>query len=116
MAHQMSGEMRDCASTCLECYAACVECAAHCASMGGEHADPAHLGALADCAVLCEAAANLMLRSSPLHAELCRACAEACERCAQSCERLASGDEMMERCAAICRRCAESCREMAAMV
>lgn len=115
MAHQMSDQMRECANTCLECYAVCVESVAHCAAVGGKHADPAHLGALADCAALCESAANLMLRASPLHAELCRACADACERCAESCERLASGDDMMERCAATCRRCAESCREMAAM-
>ena len=115
MAHHLSEEMRACVQACLDCYAECVECKAHCLGMGGKHAEPAHMNALADCAILCEASANLMLRSSPLHAELCGLCADACERCAESCERLGKNDETMKRCAETCRRCAESCRAMAAM-
>lgn len=115
MAHHLSDAMRACASLCLDCYAACVECKAHCIAMGGKHADPAHLGAMADCAMLCETSANFMLRSSELHPAVCGVCADACDRCARSCERLGGGDEMMQRCAEACRRCAESCRKMAAM-
>ena len=115
MAHHSSDEMRACASLCLDCYAACVECQAHCMAMGGTHTDPAHLGAMADCAKLCEMSANFMLRSSELHPAVCGVCADACDRCAKSCERLGGGDEMRQRCAEACRRCAESCRTMAAM-
>jgi len=113
MAHQISDEMRECATLCLNCYATCIECKAHCTSMGGRHADPAHLGALADCAILCETAANFMLRSSDLHSDVCGMCADACDRCADSCESMGTDDDMMKRCAETCRRCAESCRAMA---
>lgn len=116
MAHQLSAEMRACAQLCLECYAECVECKSHCTTLGGKHADPAHLGALADCAMLCETSANFMLRSSELHAEACGLCADACQRCAESCERIGGKDEVMQRCAKTCRKCAESCRKMAVMV
>lgn len=116
MSHHLSDEMRACARLCLECYAACVECKAHCTSLGGKHADPTHLGAMADCAMLCETSANFMLRSSGLHGAVCDLCADACEACAESCERIGGDDEMMRRCAETCRRCAASCREMAGMV
>jgi hypothetical protein len=115
MPHHLSAEMRACIDACLACYAACVECKAHCTEMGGEHASPEHLGALADCAILCETSANFMLRSSEQHGAVCGVCADACDRCAESCERLGGDDEMMRRCAEACRRCAESCREMAQM-
>ena len=115
MAHHLSEEMRACIQACLDCYVDCVECKSHCLGMGGKHTEPAHINALADCAILCETSANFMLRSSPQHAELCGLCADACERCAESCERLGKNDETMKRCAETCRRCAESCRAMAAV-
>lgn len=113
MTHQISQEMRSCIDACLTCYRDCLETKAHCIGMGGKHVNAEHLGTLDDCAVLCETAANLMLRSSDLHADLCGVCADACERCADSCERLAGDDETMRRCAQTCRHCAESCRAMA---
>jgi len=83
--------------------------------MGGMHAEEAHIKLLLDCAEICQTSANFMLRSSDLHAEICRACAVVCERCAEDCERM--GDDVeMQRCAQTCRRCAESCRQMAAMM
>ena len=115
MAHHLSDAMRTCAATCLDCYAACVECKSHCTAMGGKHADPAHLAALADCAMLCETSANFMLRSSAMHAKVCGLCADACDRCAESCEKLGANDETMRRCVEACRACAKSCRGMAAM-
>lgn len=115
MPHHPSEEMRACIRLCLDCYASCVECTAHCMTMGGVHAEAAHLTALADCATLCEASANFMLRSSELHASVCGVCADACERCAASCERIGGKDDMMRRCAETCRRCAASCRAMAGM-
>ena len=115
MSHQLTEEMRSCISECLDCYASCVETKSHCTSMGGKHAEPMHLNALADCAKLCETAADFMLRSSPQHAEVCGVCAEACERCAESCEKIGGNDATMKKCAEQCRRCAELCRSMAAM-
>lgn len=115
MSHQLSQEMRACADMCLDCYAACVETTSHCIAMGGGHAEPRHVSSLADCASLCEASANFMLRSSEMHTDVCGLCADACDACADSCERIGDADETMQRCIDACRRCAESCRQMAGM-
>jgi hypothetical protein len=74
----------------------------------------AHVRRLLDCADICQASANFMLRGSELHMRTCAVCAEVCERCAESCERLAD-DPQMRACAEECRRCADSCRRMASM-
>jgi hypothetical protein len=51
-----------------------------------------------------------MVRQSPLHADLCIACANICEACAESCEEF-DGKEM-KLCAKVCRKCAQSCQEI----
>jgi hypothetical protein len=112
MAHHIDEAMRRCIDECERCHAICLEGASHCVEEGGRHAEAAHIRTLLDCAEVCQTAANFMLRSSPMHATICAACAEACDRCAESCERL-SEDDLMRQCAEICRRCAASCREMA---
>lgn len=111
---QMSQEMRDCIAECQSCHNICLETANHCLSMGGRHAEPAHIRLLLDCAEICQTSANFMLRSSDLHGRTCGVCAEVCERCADDCERF-TDDPMMQECAQACRRCAASCREMAHM-
>jgi hypothetical protein len=113
--HQMSGEMQQCITNCLDCHAICVQTIGHCLEMGGEHASKGHITTLQDCAQICAASADFMLRSSPFHAQTCGVCAEVCDACAEECERMAQGDAMMQACAESCRRCAESCRRMAAM-
>ncbi len=114
MPHIMNREMQQCIDNCTACHNSCVETAAHCMELGGEHAAAEHIRALVDCAELCAASANFMLRGSQLHPDVCGVCADACERCAEECERMGD-DEMMKKCAAACRRCAESCRKMANM-
>ncbi len=103
--------LQHCIETCRACDAACSETVIHCFKTGGS-SDHARL--LLDCAQVCATSAGFMLRGSPLHPILCRACAEVCERCAEACER-AAGDERMQRCAAACRACAESCDRMASV-
>ena len=110
---QMSEDMRQCISNCLDCHAICTQTQFHCLSMGGDHAAPEHQRLLADCAQACNTSADFMLRMSEHHADYCRICAELCRACAEDCERLAGNDAMMKRCADMCRRCAESCRQMA---
>ena len=112
--HELSQAMRSCIDECLGCYAVCEETQSHCIMMGGRHADPQHLKALADCAKACETSANFMLRMSDLHPQVCRVCAEACDRCTRPCEEVDRNDETMRRCVEACRRCGESCRRMAA--
>jgi hypothetical protein len=86
----------------------------HCLQQGGEHAEAGHLRLLLDCAEICQASANFMLRGSPFHVRTCAACSEICQACAEDCEQM-GGDERMRACAEACRRCAESCAKMAQM-
>lgn len=115
MAHEgmMTAEMQSCIEECLECHRICVETTTHCLTMGGEHASEDHIGALLDCAEICQTSANFMLRGSHDHDEVCAVCAVVCERCAESCDAMAGDDDLMRRCGEACRRCAESCRRMA---
>lgn len=101
-------EMHECIHNCGDSHDACIHAVHDCLKKGGKHADAMHIGLLLDCATICHAAEDLMLRHSPLHTATCRACAEICGACAKSCEEMGDAD-----CAAICRRCAESCGKMA---
>jgi hypothetical protein len=112
MPHQISDEMRECIANCTECHNICVETVTHCLGLGGTHAEADHVRLLLDCAQICAASADFMLRGSDFHKRVCGVCAEVCERCAEDCARFGD-DELMRRCAEVCRRCAASCRRMA---
>jgi hypothetical protein len=109
MSHE---EMRECIDNCTTCHQVCLRTIQHCLSMGGRHAEQAHIRVMADCAQICAVSADFMVRGSDLHGRVCGICAEACRRCADDCARLANGDRMMNECADACRRCAESCVRM----
>lgn len=112
MHHQMSSEMQACIDACLRCHSVCLSMVTnHCLPAGGAHAAPEHIKVMLDCAQICAASADFMLRGSAHHAHVCRVCADICEACAQSCQ----GLDGMEECVAACRACAESCRSMGAM-
>jgi hypothetical protein len=106
--HEMSGAIQ----AALDCHAVCVQTLQHCARKGGHHAEAEHLGILQDCAQICVVSADFMLRDSPVHAQVCGACADTCEACAASCEAM-SDDAQMQACIDACRRCAQECRRMA---
>jgi hypothetical protein len=112
---QMSQQMEQCIRTCEECHRVCLAMVAHCLQMGGPHAEANHIRRLLDCAQICAASADFMIRGSDLHGRVCGVCAEICQRCAEDCERF-SNDSVLQQCAEVCRRCAESCRQMAAAV
>jgi hypothetical protein len=107
--------MQECLENCQECHAICTTTAQHCLSMGGKHAEPAHIRLLLDCAQICQTSADFMLRGSDLHPMTCGTCAEVCTRCAESCERIGKDDAHMQKCADMCRRCAASCHQMSTM-
>lgn len=105
-------ESASCIDVCFECHRTCLaEAMTHCLASGGDHVAPSHFRLMLDCADICLTAAHFLMRESPVHPEVCAACAETCERCAASCD----GLEGMEGCAAMCRRCASHCREMASV-
>ena len=102
-----------CIEACQHCFQTCLAAAdGHCLEVAGDHAAPAHLRLMHDCADICQLSAAFMLRRSTFHPRTCALCAEVCIACAADCEAL--GDEVMRECATICRRCAESCRVMVA--
>ena len=106
--------MRDCIQECQRCHDICTETVTHCLEMGGDHAEPRHLRLRLDCAEICQTCANLMLRGSDLHGQVCAVCADVCERCAEDCARFGD-DQTMQQCVEVCSHCAQSCREMAGM-
>lgn len=105
--------MTDCIGLCSDSHRMCLETADYAVKQGGVVGSPSMIAMLTDCAELCQATANSMLRASPLHQILCRACAEACDHCAQICARQGS-DARLARCAKTCRSCAEGCGAMGA--
>ena len=110
-AHRASDAFAECIASCTDCHQVCVETISAGVQRGGDHAHLLHLRLLMDCATVCDATRDLMLRSSDFAHQMCGLCASVCERCAASCERV--GGEDMRRCADACRRCAQSCRAMA---
>jgi hypothetical protein len=111
--HNMGAEMQRCIQLCQDCHARCVQLINHCLTVGGRHADPAHIRLLTDCAQLCTVTADFMARNSAFHDRTCALCVELCRRCAESCEQVAGNDQLVKQCAELCRRCAESCDRMA---
>ena len=74
----VSDPMQMCIDLCQECHDTCLQTIRHCLTMGGDHAAPDHIGLMLDCAAICLTDAEFMMRSSPLHHEVCAACAAAC--------------------------------------
>lgn len=103
-------DMQQCIDECLHCYRICTQTAMNqCLEMGGAHVEPTHFRLMRNCAEICRTAADFMLSSSPLHAQICGACAVVCDACAESCEQIGGMDE----CVHACRSCAQSCQKMA---
>ena len=107
----VSQEIPECIAACNACHEVCLETVAHCLHQGGAHAESRHIRLLLDCAEICQACANFMLRGSDLHTGVCALCADICQRCAEDCSRT-SDDGEMRACAEECRACAQSCMSM----
>lgn len=105
-------ETKACVDACLDARRACIETAVHCLTLGGRHAEMQHMGLLVDCAMVCQTAADFLMRGSDLHALTCSTCAVVCRKCADECARF-PGDDALSDCAKACRRCAEECEAMA---
>jgi hypothetical protein len=108
----MSKDMQACVGACMACHTMCEETMSSCLSMGGGQDSMQIMRALMDCTEMTRMCADMMMRRSPLAAEMCAMCARACDMCAEACMSM-PGDPQMKRCADACRRCAEMCRAMA---
>lgn len=93
-------------NTCIEtCTIAHRQCLSAAAYLVGKDRSPASIQLIAtlmDCAELCQATADSMIRKSSQHMLLCAACAQLCETCARSCENHGE-DTVLGNCAAVCR-------------
>lgn len=77
--------------------------------MGGRYVEMAMMGGLMDVADITRTCADMMMRQSPVAAEMAALCAKQCDMAAEACMAMGS-DELMKRCAEVCRTCAEACR------
>lgn len=107
---QISDEIHQCLKDSLDCYQTCTETTLKCLTLSGKLAAPEHLNLLTDCAKICSANADFILRNSTYFTQICGLTADICDECADTCDRFK--DDFMKKCAIMCRRCAESCREI----
>lgn len=90
---------------CIECATMCNHCAVSCLEEK-EVQNLIHCIRLdLECAVICRAAAEMMILGSAWSNEMCQLCATICNACASECEK----HKHMEH----CRECAEACRACA---
>jgi hypothetical protein len=106
--------LQECIEECLNCHAVCTNTAQLCLDKGERFADAAHVRLLLDCAQICQASADFMLRGSDFTEATCALCAEVCQACEASCREL-EDDEDLAACADVCAVCATSCARMADM-
>lgn len=107
----VSDPLLRCIELCTRCHDICLSALIYGVRMGGGHAEEKHLRLMMDCAEICQASANFMLRESGFHARVCGVCADICESCADSCSSF-SNDQRMQECVNICNECATLCREL----
>ncbi|WP_406053930.1 four-helix bundle copper-binding protein [Streptomyces sp. NBC_01077] len=107
----LSVEMQNAIEACMSCHTVCEESLSACMSTDG-HAQTQIMRALMDCSELTRMCADMMMRRSPMTAEMCTLCSKACEMCAEACMSMPD-DALLMRCAEACRSCAEMCRSMA---
>lgn len=110
MSHE---RFESCIEACQACATVCQHCATECLHEEEIENLLRCITLDRECALACDAAAQLMSIGGP-HADLlCTACAEICDACADECEKHAHMEHCKE-CAKQCRSCAEECRKMVA--
>lgn len=109
---EMRIEINQCIQNCLDSHRSCLETVAYCLQVGGEHTNSAFINLLMDCATICAANANFMIRNSTFHSQTCGICAAICNACAAACQKLGPDDPVLQQCESICGRSGESCWTM----
>ncbi|MGW1997472.1 four-helix bundle copper-binding protein [Embleya sp. NPDC001921] len=109
---QMSAEMQKCVDACMEAHSVNERTMSHCLQQGGRYVEMAMMGSLMDAGDMTRTCADMVMRQSPMAAEIAALCAKQCDMTAEACMAMGN-DEMMKRCAESCRTCAEACRAIA---
>ncbi len=107
-----------CIEACITCATACTACADAC--LAEEHVSDLASCILmnTDCADICHATGQVLMRQSTATWDVTRrqleACRTACARCAEMCEQHAAAHEHCRACAIACRYCEDACHTMLA--
>jgi len=104
-------EMQQCIQDTLNCSTVCTQTAKECQKAGGDHAQPAHVQMLQDCAEMCTTAAHFMQHNSALVGYACSAAAQVTNHCANKCEQMGDSN-----CANACRNASWSLDQMTKMI
>jgi hypothetical protein len=97
---------------CTTCHRVCLETLNHALAAGGRESEPGLVARLLDCAALCQAAVDFMVRDSPLYRQVCALTAEAAELCARDLAGVGD-DQVIQVCSQTCERAAASARQTA---
>src|ERR1044072_5062116 len=81
-----NAETQMCINDCFDCHSTCLETIAYCLQKGGNHAGESNIFLLQDCAEICQASGNFIIRTSEFYEKVCELCAEICESCAKTCD------------------------------
>lgn len=107
---QLTPQVQDCISKCLDCARVCKQTLSRCMQMGGTHTSPKHISLLNDCIEVCNTTAKLLQSNSMYHMDQCAVCQKVCEACAYDCERFQ--EQFMKDCAGVCLDCSKACEQM----
>ncbi len=106
-----AASLQECINQCWTCRTECQKVFFHhCFEKDGPRLEKDFARTMIDCVAICQAAADSMVRESPVHTALCAACADVCEACAYACDQI--NTVKMRALAETCRACAKSCRAM----
>jgi hypothetical protein len=104
-------EVEECIQECLNCHSVCKQLFSH--FLHAEGVNLRQLCILLDCAQLCLACNDLMVRGSDFSAAICNLCVAVCRKCHDVCEELMTLDSIAQEGAEACSRCADSCARTA---
>jgi hypothetical protein len=108
--------LEECLAACFECHETCSSCADACLGEETIAQMVACIRLNLDCAAICRATGEVLLRQTAPHEKVRRAvlqaCLVACEACGAECGQHAEKMEHCKVCSESCRRCVEACRAL----
>jgi hypothetical protein len=108
----MEMQQNDLIRSLMQCAVECENCANACLNEGDQL--PMMVNCIRldrDCATICRATAELIIRGSDIADKMIGICADLCRRCADECER--HDMHHCRECARACRDCEEACKNVA---
>ena len=115
-----SAELMRCVEACIACATACTACADACLAEEALHDLASCVLMNTDCADICHATGQVLMRRFAPDWQVLRkqveACKTACRRCAARCEHHAALHEHCRVSGEVCRRCHTACEQLLAVL